>query len=519
MTNGRHGLDQKQLKEFIKRRHPEYEKRLPHWEFLAATYAGGRDWFDSSIFKYHKEGDDEYKNRVARAYRFNHTREVVDLVTKYIFKANVDRNETDASDAVSEFWKTATLSGQSIDEYVALMSTKSSTLGRIWIVVDTTKTDDAVTRKDDAIQNSRVYSYIMSPQNVLDMSFDDQNELNWILVRELYRDDSDPFASSGAEIDRYRLWTRDSWTSFEARRVGNSVRVEELGTGDHNLGFVPVFPVDNISSSESPYSSPALINDVAYLDRACANYLSNLDAIIQDQTFSQLAMPAQGLVPGEDDYNKLLEVGTKRVFLFDGEGGAKPFFMSPDPKQAELIITVVKQIINEIYHSIGMAGERTKQDNSSGIDNSSGVAKAYDFERVNALLTSKAASLENAEQRLVKMVNAWAGDSNKSDEDLVSYSEDFDVRGLYDEFEISSRLSAIAAPPSVRRKQMESLVEKLFPRLASDLKKKMIDDLDDWPGEEITLPTSSVLKKGLEGRKGDGSTDNKKGAQDKEQDD
>jgi hypothetical protein len=51
---------------------------------------------------------------------------------------------------------------------------------------------------------------------------------------------------------------------------------------------------------------------------------------------------------------------------------------------------MVNKIIGEIYHSVGMAGERTKQDNAMGIDNSSGVAKAYDFERMNAMLATKA---------------------------------------------------------------------------------------------------------------------------------
>jgi hypothetical protein len=41
--------------------------------------------------------------------------------------------------------------------------------------------------------------------------------------------------------------------------------------------------------------STPLIADIAYLDRAAANYLSNLDAIIQDQTFSQLVIPAEAL--------------------------------------------------------------------------------------------------------------------------------------------------------------------------------------------------------------------------------
>ncbi|MCP6576658.1 hypothetical protein NL496_28590, partial [Klebsiella pneumoniae] len=83
--------------------------------------------------------------------------------------------------------------------------------------------------------------------------------------------------------------------------------------------------------SESPYFSPSLIDDIAYLDRAVANYLSNLDAIIQDQTFSQLAIPVQSLLPGDENHAKVMEMGTKRVFTYDSESGNQPFYLSPDP--------------------------------------------------------------------------------------------------------------------------------------------------------------------------------------------
>ncbi|WP_323159342.1 hypothetical protein, partial [Pseudomonas marginalis] len=100
--------------------------------------------------------------------------------------------------------------------------------------------------------------------------------------------------------------------------------------------------VDCMGNSQSVYFSPSLIDDIAYLDRAVANYLSNLDAIIQDQTFSQLAIPVQSMMPGDDDHKKVLEFGTKRVFTYDAEGGAQPFHMSPDPKQASMIIQTVQ---------------------------------------------------------------------------------------------------------------------------------------------------------------------------------
>src|SRR5205085_359633 len=140
----------------------------------------------------------------------------------------------------------------------------------------------------------------------------------------------------------------------------------------HDLGIVPIFPADHLDSEEL-YSSLGLIDEVAYLDRAVANYLSNLDVIIQDQTFSQLAIPFQGLLPSEnngdpeddgssDEQNHIQQMGTRRVFAYNAEGGAPPSFLSPDVKQAQLILQTVTKVVGEIYHSIGMAGERTKED-------------------------------------------------------------------------------------------------------------------------------------------------------------
>jgi len=98
---------------------------------------------------------------------------------------------------------------------------------------------------------------------------------------------------------------------------------------------------------------------------------------------------------------------------------------------------------------------------------------------VNSLLAAKADSLEDIENKLCKFVAAWSGETVS--DDLVSYPDNFDVRGLHDEFGIANQLSLIAAPESVRRQQMESLIDKLFPQLKADLRKKMIAELKTWP--------------------------------------
>lgn len=475
--------DSKSLLALVQSRHPEFGSLEAHWRFVLSTYEGGRDWFKENLFTYHKEGDGEFKNRIERAYRFNHTREVVDLLDKYLFKQDVQRS-ADAPEYLKEFWKNATLTGLPIDSFARHMSNRSSIFGRVAIVVDSNVPADRVlSEADRKAGNYRVYAYTVDAGDLLDYSFDDQGELNWVLVREYSREDTDPFAAKKQVQPQYRLWTRDYslLVKTETRGTGTStsIKPKEHKLVEHSLGVVPVVLLDN-KIGLGGYSAPGLIDDIAYLDRANANYLSNLDAIIQDQTYSQLVMPAQGLMPGDDGYDKLVEAGTKRIFTYDGESGQVPTYIFPDVKQAGLILEVISKIINEIYHSVGLAGERTKQDNAMGIDNSSGVAKAYDFERVNALLVSKADALEQAELKIARLVALYNSDKNLAD-GLVIYPDDFDARGLYDELDIASRLQALQAPKNLRREQIMKVVDKLYPHLSAKVLKSIKDEVSkEW---------------------------------------
>lgn len=478
-------IESKQAKAIVERKHPLYAEQVKHWNFLEASYNGGRSWFKENIFRYIKEGDIEYRDRVERAYRFNHTRETVDLVNKYLFRAPIARNTKDAPACIVDFWSKVDSTGLDINEFMRVVSLKQSIFGRPWIVIDnriTVVPEDA----DANVKTLDLYAYLVPPQQVPDYAFDEAGELLWVLIEERIRDDQDPINGTGAVVNRYRLWTRTEWILIEfTKGPGKSGgRWEEMGRGNHDLGLVPVVPANNSIGSDK-WDCPALIADVAYLDRAVSNYASNLDAIIQDQSFSQLAMPAQSVLPGDDAYAKILEMGTKRVFLFDGEGG-QPQFLSPDPSQANLILSAIGQLINEIYHSVGLAGERTKQDNSKGIDNSSGVAKTKDFERVVALLSSKADALEVIEYKMMEIICAWGGASMPDDNTkLVNYpvESQFDVRTLYDEIDIGMKLRLMGLPPLILEEQINRLVPKLFPDLSDKEQASMQAEVKKWANE------------------------------------
>jgi hypothetical protein len=214
--------DQDALKAFLNRRHPDYDGLICHWNFLEETYDGGRDWFVKHLFKYVKEGEKEFKDRKTRAYRFNHTREIVDLIQKYIFKSAVARNDDDAPQEVKDFWKNVTRNGLDIDQFSRVLCNETSKFGRVWVFTDTNKSLHIQTKADEKAAGAGVYAYIVGPQDILDVGISRRRLVNWVLVRETARDDSDPIYSSGEVYNRYRLWMRTPGISSSSKGRKNA---------------------------------------------------------------------------------------------------------------------------------------------------------------------------------------------------------------------------------------------------------------------------------------------------------
>lgn len=517
-------MDEKTFQNLIKRKHPDYDVKVGHWAFLNETYESPREWFDKHLFKFIREGEETFNGRRERAYRFNHTREVVDLVNKYLFKNLPERNPN-VPEEVKRFRQKATLSGLTLEQFERQVARKSSIYGRIYVVLDNNaKADQIVTKADEKKGDVRLYAYIVTPDQMRDCSYDRDGNYNWVLIQEKWRDDEDPFETTGEVYEKYRLWTKSEWYLFKTKTItrgGTTETTVELeDAGVHELGVVPVIKCDHIES-DNKYAVPALIEDIAYLDRAVANYCSNLDQIINDQTFSQLTLPAAGLLsgisstistvdPSDPDVLKkrkeIIALGTSQVLLYDGENGSAPAYIAPDPKQAEIIITAIKQIINEIYHTVGLSGERTKQDNSMGIDNSSGVAKAFDFERVNALLSAKANSMQSFSNRLENMVRVYHGAKPEDIDDTevnVEYSTNFDVRGLNDELAIANQFTTLSVPMEIRKVQMKAIVDKMWPMLDDAERKKIESAIDKWE-DPLTMMQDAMVAAGGPGKKNAG---------------
>ena len=93
------------------------------------------------------------------------------------------------------------------------------------------------TNKDNLDPDAQPYMYIVYPQNVMDIAFDDNGNIKWALIKESYREDDDPFTADADIGSRYRLWQKHGWTLYDSKG-------KELANGELS-GFVPIVTHDN----------------------------------------------------------------------------------------------------------------------------------------------------------------------------------------------------------------------------------------------------------------------------------
>lgn len=451
------------------RRHPEYSGMINVWDFFLQSYIGGEDYIRANLFKYFKEGVEEFAARIARSYRENHSRRVVDLINSYLFKEMPQRDYE--SPILEKFIKNADGKGNSLTHFMKSSSQFSAALGRIYIVIDKKSTPEDE-RTGTQADNLKVtpYCYIVYPQDMLDIAIDDFGNVKWALVREKARDGDDNFYTASETLkERYRLWEKGKWTLFNEDG-------EQIDSGSTDIDVVPIVVLDN--EERSVYSGQSLIADIAYLDRAIFNNWSRLDTIVCDQTFSQLIFPIEGLlteVAGDEELREqFMTLATNRVLLYSVQAGNPPAFISPDASQAQFILDMIQVQVKQLYASLGLQGEIATE-----AKRETGVAKAYDFDKLNKLLANKADNLEAAEERIFKIVKKWMG--GISIEVIISYPDEFDTKSLVDELNITERVALLEIYNRLNRELGKNIAQKALPHAKKTIIEEINKEIDTLP--------------------------------------
>ena len=464
------------------RTHPLYRQYIKEWLFYEESAQGGKEYYSNEDNLYSHRLEDQagdYQDRLDRVYYLNYCSLVCAIYADYIFKEIVRR----PPDPKLDGWRINTDGrGTDVDTFMNHVSYLSSVYGQVHVVVDSPYAKDInvplhVYKADKERFNP--YSVIVTPQDLRDWSVDEFGNYNWVLIRSRGYLDMNPH---GERVDdtTYRLITRDKWEVYNAK--GKKIR-----QGENTLGEVYMTTCYN-SDTNLDIIGESLIKDISRINRVVYNWCSNIDEMIERQTFSQLVMPEDPqaqLEESDEGGDPLRVIGTSQIFTFPSTAGHPPAFISPDRQQIDAIWKMIQQHIDKIYE---LAGLGTVGSQSKFLSQRSGISQAYQFLSINSSLARKAKKLEKTENDIEKLVLKWQ--NQKEQAEPVEYPTQFDILSLEETMESTFGIVTQNFSETLNIELLQTLAKKAAPVLPTEKLQEIYDEIEENAG---TLMNPLVL--------------------------
>ena len=457
-------MPEDRLSQAVLKKRDEFRRVEQNYKFFEESYRGGAEYVRSNHLYIHTFEDAEsFRERKQRAYYYNYCAPIVNAYNSFIYRQKVSRNfgKLDDNGLFRKFLDNSDKQGNSYEEFVRNIAKWSSVTGIQFVLVDK-PSEDADTMRDELDRGLFPYFVRVSPLNIWDWGLDRWGNLLWVKILETHQDQDD-FTKMEDSAIRFRIWYRDRWELYEVEKgSGGTSKAFKVDEAPHPVGDVPLVPVCHFT--EEPMIGLSLLNDIAYVNRALFNWCSLLDEILYRQTFSQLVMP-------EDPKNPINEkaLGTARGLGFPPDSKHAPHFINPDASQARVLMDQIEKGVEEIYRLATLRG-------AIGVsEESSGVARSYDFMITNNTLANKALNMEEAEMKALRFWAKWQGISQP--EHMVEYPREFEVSSLGEE--INNVIKAQTLNISGRFDQImkEKLVKRMAPRLSRDDAKRIKEEI------------------------------------------
>ncbi len=373
------------------------------YKLLRDSYEGMGGFLDGSYLRKHeRETEEKYKARRELAYYLNYFRPCVDAHVAPIFKTPAIREcKGMGENAWAIFSDDVDFKGNRLKDLMKQAGLKAKINGVSFIVMDRVENiENNSLAALEADRNNLPYAFVVDPGRVEEIAVDKFGRI----VKFKYCE-ADAYQENTVAT---RTLTPEGWELVDS---------QGLHKGTWNLGMAPVIPVPSKLDDETfnPLPPSEFIS-IAKTNLAIYNMSSWLNDILINQTFSVLVYPSNST----DD----LILGTNNALGFPSEASHEPKFIAPAADPANILHNEIDRLQQECYRMAGVV-------NITGVKSEqSGVAKQWDFERTNQVLSDFADILENAEILVADLFKRFTG----LDFDYtVNYPNDFSIADVQTE--------------------------------------------------------------------------------------
>jgi hypothetical protein len=375
---------------------PVLASRLDQIRINMLAVAGGRPYIDERLSRFPKElsvdwdgggasvSGSGFPGRRARTFLVNHCLRAMKKLNQFVFATPPDRENID-----EEFEKDCTLTGLSIDQFMAEAAIAKTASRWCWIGIDRPSWNaqsGAQSVADKAAMGDRVYWRLWSAAEVADWHYDQQG-LAWVITEDSTVDAADPFAEP-ATVRLRTLWTRDQVIRFT---LGASGKVISTDVIPWPVGRVPFVCLGEISSK------PWFFDDAEAQQRAIMDLQSAYHHALYLQMFSLLVLPRQAEGGGAEGAAQSKNLGVlAAVEEAPGESGITRY-VTPDGTQLSVMRAEVNEVVKDFYRWWGQALQAESRQVASA------ESKAWDHLDTQAAFAELASDLEEAEREAVEI--------------------------------------------------------------------------------------------------------------------
>ncbi len=451
-----------------------YTKTKDIWGRNLAAYAGGRKYIRKALIKHLSEIQEEYDERVQRAYYFNWPKKIARIITQYVLATRPERENADA-ELVEDFSRT----GLRADEVMRQFSTMLNIYGCAWLAVDMPFFDGVKTKADEIKERLRPYCVPLSPLAVPDWSYGRDGLLDWVVTQEEYLDTTDPFRQPETITVR-KLWTRDTCLVIEKHQSGK----QETRIVQTNLGVVPFIrhvEVDGYGIHGNHWMedvvsiSDAILNNESEAQMNTVKQMFGLLVVSDSFAYNTVAdLKKRQQENKEDDMPKTVSATIARsaAIIETPEEKGTSRYISPSGVENSVIRADNMALKKEMLECIGLTTTKdTKMVESA-------EAKAWDAQGLEQLMKTRADVLEQAERKAWELLNKWKPTIQVP---KISYNRSFAILDMKEAIAALLELSSFNSESPEYQKEVGKTAVAMLNRirqLSQDKQDSIADEID-----------------------------------------
>jgi hypothetical protein len=450
----------------IDREHPHYLLRKQMWRLYRDLYSGGEQLRLNAqhyLVRRQREPGDVYAERLARVFYENYIGSIVDWYAATLFRREPVLMFDGGNEAGRSFFGALVddvdRKGTGLSDFWRRQFVESLIAGVSFVLVDFPRVSRTAGSRgeEDALGASRAYLVDYAAEDVINWSFDDHGNYEWVVIRtKTIQKDRVEDAEWRTET-RWAYYDKQTFRIYKKNDGEGAVTLVDQGThGLAKLGRVPLFA---LQIPEGLW----MLNRAGLLQ---LEHFNKSNALAWALTMGLFAMP---VVYSEREWSQM--VGES--YYIQLAPGDRFGWTEPEGKVYQIAADNLTSLQEEIYRICYVAQAGGSLDKGA---RQSGVSKQLDSSITQEVLRAYGDAVKEQIRRVLKSIAAAREDSI---EVSVAGVDEFDISDFESELADAQTLLGLGVEsPTLKKEIFKKLSLKYLSDARQDVKDRIVEEIE-----------------------------------------